>query len=86
MIVLAESLVALVLIVATIALAGAVTGLVHAETARIIACIGTLGFTAIWGAFLVGGQWVHYWVGHEGSQHTHFMLVLWGIGTWLALI
>ena len=81
-----ESITALVLIGATLALVGAVLGLVGVDAARIIACAGTLGFTAIWGMFLIGGQWAHYWVGHEGAQATHFMLTLWGIGTYLALV
>lgn len=85
-IVAAESIVAVTLVAGTAALGLALFELIPTETARIVAALGVLGFTAIWGAFLVGGQWVHYWVGHEGTQHSHFLLALWGVGTWVALV
>jgi len=73
-----ETLVALVMLAGTLALLLAGLGALDAEFARILATIGMLGFTLIWSAFLVGGQWVHYWAGAEGAQHTHFLLTLWG--------
>ena len=77
-IVASETLVALVMLAGTAALLLAAFGVVDAEFARVLAAIGVLGFTLIWSAFLVGGQWVHYWAGAEGAQHTHFMLTIWG--------
>ena len=77
-IVASETLVALVMLAGTIGLLLAALGAADLEFARILATIGMLGFTLIWSAFLVGGQWVHYWAGAEGAQHTHFMLTIWG--------
>tara|TARA_R110002020_G_scaffold120200_5_gene274041 strand:- start:1195 stop:1680 length:486 start_codon:yes stop_codon:yes gene_type:complete len=77
-IVICESLVALVMLAGTAALLLAALGVLDLDLARILASIGMLGFTLIWSAFLVGGQWVHYWAGFEGAQHTHFLLTLWG--------
>ena len=77
-IVASETLVALVMLAGTAALLLAALGATDLEFARILAAIGMLGFTLIWSAFLVGGQWVHYWAGAEGAQHTHFMLTIWG--------
>tara|TARA_R110002020_G_scaffold157133_8_gene339569 strand:+ start:680 stop:1156 length:477 start_codon:yes stop_codon:yes gene_type:complete len=73
-----ETLVALVMLAGTMALLLAALGALDPEFARILATIGMLGFTLIWSAFLVGGQWVHYWAGAEGAQHTHFLLTVWG--------
>ena len=77
-IVISESIVALVMLAGTLALLLAALGAVDAGAARVLATLGVLGFTMIWSAFLVGGQWVHYWAGAEGAQHTHFMLTIWG--------
>ncbi|WP_224703397.1 DUF2165 family protein [Devosia aquimaris] len=77
-IVTAETIVALVMVAGTLALLLAALGLVGLEPARVLAAIGMLGFCMIWSAFLVGGQWVHYWAGAEGAQHTHLKLTLWG--------
>ncbi len=73
-----ETLVALVMLAGTMALLLAALNALDPEFARILATIGMLGFTLIWSAFLVGGQWVHYWAGAEGAQHTHFLLTVWG--------
>ena len=56
-----------------------------ATTARVWALAGVIGWTGIWGAFLVGGQWFHYWLGCEGSQNTHFHMTVWGVATFVAL-
>jgi len=77
-IVLCESLVSLVMVAGTLAMSCAFLGFLPAEPALIVATLGVLGFTLIWSAFLVGGQWFHYWAGHEGAQHTHFLLAIWG--------
>ena len=84
-IVVAEAVVSAVLVAAVLALAGAVLGLVGAGAARALGAAASLGFTAIWGGFLVGGQWFGYWVAHDGAQKTHFLLTLWGIATFIAL-
>jgi predicted small integral membrane protein len=84
-IVVAESIAAIVMLAGALALAGAGLGLWDAALPRTIAVLGTLAFTVVWSGFLVGGQWVHYWVIHQDAQHTHFFLVLWGMGT-LALL
>lgn len=48
------------------------------EGARMVAAAGALVFSAVWGGFLVGGQWFHYWAGWKDSQFTHFFLLVWG--------
>jgi ABC-type Fe3+-siderophore transport system permease subunit len=83
----AAELVAAALLVAGAALLSlALAGLADPVTARATAALGAVAFTAIWGAFLVGGQWVHYWCGYEGSQMTHFALTIWGGVTFVALV
>ncbi|MEO5806219.1 DUF2165 family protein [Devosia sp.] len=77
-IVTAECLVAVLMVIGTLMLLAAAFGLGSLETARVVATLGVLGFTLIWSAFLVGGQWVHYWAGYEGAQHTHLKLTIWG--------
>lgn len=77
-IVLWESLAALLLTVGALALLGALLGLVPAETARGIAILGALAFTANWAGFLIGGNWFCYWYCHVEGQATHFKLALWG--------
>jgi predicted small integral membrane protein len=84
-IVAAEVVVALVLGAGTVALVLAALGAASAETARILAGAGAIGFTAIWGGFLVGGQWVHCWAAWKDSQFTHYLMTLWGIVTFMAL-
>ncbi len=84
-IVVTESVVAVAMLFGALGLAGAGIGLWNAVVPHGIAVAGTLGFTMVWSGFLVGGQWVHYWIVHQDAQHTHFMLVLWGLAT-LALL
>lgn len=50
-----------------------------------MAALGAAGFAGVFGAFLAGGQWFHYWCGHEGSQMTHFALTIWGAVTFVAM-
>ncbi|MBU1304414.1 MAG: DUF2165 domain-containing protein [Alphaproteobacteria bacterium] len=85
-IVAAETIVSLIMVVGTAALLLAGLGIVALEPARVLAAIGMLGFCMIWSAFLVGGQWVHYWAGAEGAQHTHLLLTLWGSAVLLLLV
>lgn len=69
---------------ATIALAADALGLVEGAWTRILAMAAALAFTAIWMAFLIGGQWFYYWFGEHG-QRTHFFCLLWGIATMAAM-
>ncbi|MBV6658847.1 MAG: DUF2165 family protein [Devosiaceae bacterium] len=81
-----ETLVACALVIATLLLALAVLGAVSVPYAQVFAAWSVLGFTMIWGLFLVGGNWFHYWVVHQSSQHTHYFMTLWGIATLLVLL
>ncbi|MEM6712470.1 MAG: DUF2165 family protein [Pseudomonadota bacterium] len=81
LIVVFETLVAALLLLGTFALTLAIIGIVDPLTAQIVAGWAVLGFILIWGLFLVGGNWFHYWVSHKGSQHTHYFMTIWGIVT-----
>ncbi|MEC9431806.1 MAG: DUF2165 family protein [Pseudomonadota bacterium] len=63
---------------ASLAAAAAAPGALPGEGARMVAAAGALAFCAVWGGFLVGGQWFHYWAGWKDSQFTHFFLLVWG--------
>lgn len=80
-----ETLVALGLTLGTGMLALAVFGAIDPGYARLFAGWSVLGFILIWGLFLVGGNWFHYWVAHKSTQHTHYFMTFWGILTlgWL---
>lgn len=85
-IVVSETLVCLVLFVGVYMMSRALLGLEDPEAARVVALLGVLGFTLIWSAFLVFGNWFLLWMCHEWAQSNHFQLLLWGIGTMLLLI
>lgn len=85
-IVVSEALVCLVLFVGVYMMSRALLGLEDPEAARVVALLGVLGFTLIWSAFLVFGNWFLLWMCHEWAQSNHFQLLLWGIGTMLLLI
>ena len=80
-----EAFVAVALWLAAGCLLLAAFGVLEPATARTVALIGVLAFTAIWGAFLAGGQWFHYWVSDRSPQNTHFFMLLWGIATLIFL-
>ncbi|MEO0401354.1 MAG: DUF2165 domain-containing protein [Pseudomonadota bacterium] len=63
----------------------AVLGPGNGETARSIAMIGAMLFTAVWAGFLIVGNHFCYWFCHEGAQNTHYQMTLWGIGTLILL-
>ena len=63
----------------------ALVGAANAEAAQAAAMIGALLFTAIWAGFLVAGNHFAYWFCHEGAQHTHYQMLLWGLGTMIVL-
>jgi predicted small integral membrane protein len=81
----AETVVALALWAAVVLLLLSLLGAVPAATARAVALLAVAAFTSIWAAFLVGGQWFHYWVSELSPQGTHFSMVLWGLATLLLL-
>lgn len=84
-IVLWETVALVLLALGTGALALALMDLVGGDTARGLAILGATAFTVNWFGFLVGGNHYCYWYCHQGSQHTHFALLLSGILTILLL-
>ena len=64
----------------------AFVGKVSVETARAISIYSALGFTSIWCAFLIAGEWFVYWASDESPQKTHFFMTLWGLVTLLVLM
>jgi hypothetical protein len=80
-----EVFVALGLVIGTGLLALSLLGITDAHFARLFAGWAVLGFILIWGLFLVGGNWFHYWVTHKDTQVTHYLMTIWGIITlaWL---
>ena len=86
LVVIFETVVAAGLVVSTLLLALAAIGVMPADIATIVAGLSVLGFTLIWGLFLVGGNWFHYWVTHKPTQHTHYFMTFWGILTLIVLL
>jgi predicted small integral membrane protein len=84
-IVAAESVVALALWASVGMLLIAALGQADPETARVAAALSVIGFTGVWGAFLVGGEWFRYWTGFGEAQKTHFLMTIWGVATFAAL-
>lgn len=82
---LVEALVSILLWVAAGCLLLTAFGFVDGDLSRAIALVAVLAFTTIWGAFLVGGQWFHYWVSEQSPQNTHFFMLIWGIATLIFL-
>lgn len=77
-VVLCETLAALLLCLGASLLA--VAGLVGADPAlaHTVALAGAMVFTAIWAGFLIGGNYFCYYYCHFEGQFTHFLLVIWG--------
>lgn len=73
------------LMLGTTLLGLALLGAANAETARAVALIGATLFTGTWCGFLVVGNYLHYWLCHEGSKDTHLQMALWGFGVMLVL-
>ncbi|MCR9126871.1 MAG: DUF2165 domain-containing protein [Rhodobacteraceae bacterium] len=82
----AELVAALVLWAGVVALLMALAGTATPEIARTIALAGALLFTAVWGAFLVVGNYFSYWFCHEGAQNTHYQMTLWGMANMVLLV
>ena len=74
-----EALVAIFLWIAAVGLMLAGLGITAPASAQSLALLAVLAFTTIWGGFLIGGQWFHYWVSDRSPQSTHFFMLLWGI-------
>ena len=82
---LAEAIVAAGLLAGSVMLALAALGVAEPGIARSVAIMGIAGFTLIFGAFLIGGEWVHYWAGAEGTQATHLLVMIWSVASFAAL-
>lgn len=56
--------------------------------ARDVALAGALAFTINWAGFLIGGNYFCYYYCHFEGQFTHFILVIWGavVVAFLALV
>lgn len=67
-------------------LVAALTGSADREGARAAAILAVLLFTSIWAMFLIIGNYFSYWLCHEGAQHTHYQMLLWGLATVLLLM
>ena len=80
-----ELLVTFCLWSAVAALLLAVVGILEPSSARAIGLLAVTGFALIWGGFLVGGQWFHYWVSERSPQSTHFFMLLWALATLIFL-
>lgn len=80
-----ECLALLALWIGTGAMAAALIGATPPDTARALALLGALLFSATWAGFLIAGNWFCYWFCHEGAQNTHFQMTLWGTATMVLL-
>ncbi|MEL7098016.1 MAG: DUF2165 family protein [Pseudomonadota bacterium] len=85
LVVFAELAGAIVLSLGTVLIALAVIGIVGTAFALSVAMLGAVIFTAVWGGFLVVGNYFCYWFCHEGAQNTHYQMTLWGLGTLILL-
>ena len=63
----------------------AIAGVGEPATAKAVAMLGVLLFTATWAGFLIAGNWFCYWFCHEGAQNTHYQMTLWGMATLIFL-
>jgi len=81
LVVTAETIVCVLLWLSALVLLLAALGAVGHPAARAFATLSVLGFTAIWAGLLIGGEWFIYWVGMTDAQHTHMLLLLWGVAT-----
>jgi len=86
LIVASEVAVAIAMWLGVLLLLLASAGIVPLWMATLIAAVAMVGFVGIWSAMLICGNHFCYWFCHEGTQVTHFHLVIWGMGNLLALI
>lgn len=78
LIVVIETLAAILLVGGAGLLALAALGVAEPALARSVALAGALVFTAVWGGFLIGGNYFCYYYCHYEGQFTHFLLAIWG--------
>jgi len=71
----------LLLWLAALSLLLAAVGGLSPVSARGLALLAMAAFTAIWGAFLIGGEWFWYRIGLVAAQWKHFYLLIWGLAT-----
>ncbi|SEP10032.1 Predicted small integral membrane protein [Salinihabitans flavidus] len=81
-----ETLAALLLLAGTVLLVLTLCAVTDAQTARVVALLGTLAFTLTWAAFLAGGNYFCYWYCHFNALATHLLLALWGTGVTILLL
>ena len=80
-----EMLVCILLWTGVVLMVMAEFGTVDPMLARTVSLAAVFAFTAIWGAFLVGGEWFAYYGSANSPQYTHFYMLLWGVGTLIYL-
>ena len=81
-----EFLATVLLWIGAAALVLALVGAASLDIARALALLGVAAFTGVWSGFLVFGNYMCYWFGHEGAQNTHFQMTIWGIGVMVLLM
>ena len=81
-----ESLAAVTLLMAALLLFGAAIGAVPTGLATAFALFGITYFILIWAAFIVGGNYFHYYFCHPWAQSNHFMFMFWGFFVLLVLL
>ncbi|MDD9926295.1 MAG: DUF2165 family protein [Rhodospirillaceae bacterium] len=67
------------------AILASLLGQTNPDTARALALLGALMFTATWAGFLIVGNWFCYWFCHDEAQNTHYQMTLWGVTTMIFL-
>jgi hypothetical protein len=43
--------------------------------------VAVVGFAAIGGSFLIGGEWFWYRIGMAPAMQAHFFLIVWAMAT-----
>lgn len=82
----AETIAAVLLLLASLWLLGAALGLTDALAAKALAVIGSAFFVSIWAGFIIGGNYFAYWYCHQWAQSNHFMVMYWGLFVLLILL
>ncbi len=86
LIVITEALVAGALWIGVVGLLMGLAETGSAEVGQMIAVGAALGFTTLWGMFLIVGNYFCYWFCHVEAQATHFFMLLWGLATLIVLL
>lgn len=77
----AEAIVSVLLWLGALGLLLASFGAVDHAAARALAMMAVVGFAAIWGSLLIGGEWFWYRIGMAPAMQAHFFLIVWAIAT-----